>query len=63
MNPTYKIFLIKLGIIFLLSPLIGFAAFQVAENLKKASKIKGLKKWAALSIAGFLIAVLLGWLQ
>lgn len=63
MDPEYKTFLIKFGTILLISPLIGFVALQIVENLKKAQKYKGIKKGIALAIAGFLIAILLGWLQ
>ena len=63
MDPIYKKFLVKLGIIILISPLIGSIAFQIVENLKKARSLKGIKKGIALAIVGFLIAILLGWLQ
>ncbi|MDN3506188.1 MAG: hypothetical protein P0S96_03060 [Simkaniaceae bacterium] len=63
MDPAVKLFAIKFVAILIISPLIGFAALQIVENLKKALKLKGMKKVIALGIAGFLIAVLLGWLQ
>lgn len=63
MNPEYKHFAIRFATFLILSPLIGYVALQIVENLKKASKIKGTKKIIALSVAGFLIAILLGWLQ
>ncbi|NGX59268.1 MAG: hypothetical protein KR126chlam3_00416 [Chlamydiae bacterium] len=63
MDPVYKSVLIKFGVLVLISPLIGFVALQIVENLKKAQKLKGIKKGIALAVAGILIAVLLGWLQ
>ena len=63
MDRETKVVIIKFIVILLLSPLIGLIALQIVENLKKASKLKGIKKGIALAIAGFLIAVLLGWLQ
>lgn len=63
MDPSYKAFFIRFAIFLLISPLIGYIALQIMENLKKAQKTKGIKKAVALAIAGFLIAVLLGWLQ
>ncbi len=63
MDPAYKAFVIKFGVFLLVSPLIGFVALQIIENLSKARKLKGVKKAIALGIAGFLIAILLGWLR
>lgn len=63
MNDDYVKPLIKFAVILALSPLIGYAALQVVENLKKASKLKGKKKFFALFGAGFLIAVFLDWLK
>ncbi len=61
--PTTQYFLIKIIVIALLSPLIGYVAIEIMQNLQKATKRNGVKRWLSLSIAGFLIAVLLGWLQ
>lgn len=63
MDPVYKSVLIKFGVLVLISPLIGFVALQIIENLKKAQKLTGVKKGIALAVAGILIAILLGWLQ
>ncbi|MBI5273669.1 MAG: hypothetical protein HY860_01280 [Chlamydiales bacterium] len=56
-------FLVKLIVFIIISPVIGYVALEIVQNLEKARKLVGKKKWIALSIAGFLIAVLLGWLQ
>lgn len=63
MDPSLKTFAIKFVSIIIFSPLIGYVALQIIENLKKALKLKGMKRAIPLAIAGFLIAVLLGWLQ
>jgi hypothetical protein len=63
MDPSYKAFLLKFVVILLISPLIGYLVLQIVENLNKAKRLKGVKKGIALGVAGFLIAVLLGWLR
>ncbi len=60
---SLQAFFLKLGVIIILSPLIGYLALEIVSNLEKAKKLQGKKKWMALGTAGFLLAVILGWLQ
>lgn len=55
--------LIKFIVLIILSPLIGYIALEIVLNIEKAKKLQGRKKWVSLAIAGFLIAILLGWIQ
>lgn len=63
MPPELKLFLIKFISLIILSPLIGYAILSIVTNLEKARKKTGKEKWIALAIVGFLIGILLGWLQ
>lgn len=63
MFPELRTFLIKFAGVILISPLIGYAVLQIVLEIEKARKSKGKKKWLALFIIGFAVAVLLGWLQ
>lgn len=62
---TYmKVFLLKFVGLIISTPLLGYGALLIIENIEAAWKSNNRKKkWFALSMAMFALAILLGWLQ